>query len=111
MYARVGGMGELVGEGVEPALVVPASAVLLTGKRSLVYVEVPDQERPTYEGVEVELGPRAGDQYVVRKGLLEGQRVVTHGNFNIDSALQLMRKPSMMNAGKKESSNTHQHNH
>ncbi len=78
-------------------LVVPASAPLITGKRALVYVEVPDMERPTYEGRVVELGPRAGDYYLVKSGLREGERVVVQGNFKIDSALQIQAKPSMMN--------------
>jgi Cu(I)/Ag(I) efflux system membrane fusion protein len=78
-------------------LVIPATAVLYTGKRSVVYVEVPNQDMPTYELREVVLGPRAGDKYVVYEGLIEGERVVTQGNFKIDSAAQLLAKPSMMN--------------
>lgn len=78
-------------------LVIPASAVLHTGKRSVVYVQVPDKDTPTYEGVEIGLGPRAGDHYIVNSGLEEGQRVVTSGAFKIDSALQIEAKPSMMN--------------
>lgn len=77
-------------------LVIPASAPLLTGTRAVVYVEVPGAERPTYEGREVILGPRAGDYYVVRSGLEEGETVVTEGAFKIDSALQIRAKPSMM---------------
>jgi len=77
-------------------LVVPATAVLRTGKRAVVYVEKPDAERPTYEGREIVLGPRTGDYYLVRQGLAEGERVVTNGNFNIDSALQIRAMPSMM---------------
>lgn len=77
-------------------LVVPASAVLKTGRRAVVYVEVPDAERPTYEGREVVLGHRTGDHYIVVHGLVEGEHVVTNGNFNIDSALQIQAKPSMM---------------
>ena len=45
----------------EAPLVVPASAVLRTGKRAVVYVEKPNAERPTYEGRVVEIGLRAGD--------------------------------------------------
>lgn len=78
-------------------LVVPASAVLTTGERAIVYVKVPDMKKPTFEGVEVKIGPRAGKDYIVRSGLKEGQEVVTQGNFKIDSALQLLAKPSMMN--------------
>jgi len=77
-------------------LVIPASAPLITGRRAVVYVEKPEAEHPTFEGVEIILGPRAGDYYIVRSGLTEGQRVVTHGNFKIDSALQIQAKPSMM---------------
>ncbi|MCL4692591.1 MAG: efflux RND transporter periplasmic adaptor subunit [Candidatus Hydrogenedentes bacterium] len=77
-------------------LAIPASAALLTGKRAVVYVEVPETEKPTYEGREVLLGARAGDYYIVRSGLSEGELVVTNGNFKIDSALQIHAKPSMM---------------
>jgi len=80
----------------EPPLVVPSSAALVTGERAVVYVKVPDSEKPTFEGREVVLGPRAGDHYIVQKGLAEGEVVVTKGNFKIDSALQIQAKPSMM---------------
>ncbi len=79
-------------------LVIPASAPLLTGKRAVVYVKLPNQEEPTFEGREVLLGPRAGDFYVVLDGLKEGELVVTNGNFKIDSALQIQAKPSMMSS-------------
>lgn len=78
-------------------LVIPASAPLITGKRAVVYVEVPGAEKPTFEGREVVLGPRAGDFYMVKSGLVEDEIVVTSGNFKIDSALQILAKPSMMN--------------
>jgi Cu(I)/Ag(I) efflux system membrane fusion protein len=44
----------------------------------------------------VTLGPRAGDFYLVRHGLQEGELVVTRGNFKIDSALQIQARPSMV---------------
>lgn len=80
----------------EPPLVIPASAPLITGKRAVVYVKVPD-ESGVYEGREVTLGPRTGGYYVVEGGLHEGELVVVNGNFKIDSALQIQAKPSMMN--------------
>ncbi|MHC4072346.1 MAG: efflux RND transporter periplasmic adaptor subunit [Planctomycetota bacterium] len=86
------------GEPNEPPLVIPASAPLITGKRAVVYVKVPDTKRPTFEGREVVLGPRAGNYYLVKDGLDEGEVVVTNGNFKIDSALQIQAKPSMMSA-------------
>ncbi|MDP8247639.1 MAG: efflux RND transporter periplasmic adaptor subunit [Candidatus Tritonobacter lacicola] len=77
-------------------LVIPASAPLITGKRAVVYVQVPGKDRPTFEGREIVLGKRAGDYYIVRSGLKKGELVVTHGNFKIDSAIQIEAKPSMM---------------
>jgi Cu(I)/Ag(I) efflux system membrane fusion protein len=82
-------------KGGEP-LVIPVSAALVTGTRAIVYVQVPGQKEPTYEGREIVLGPQAGNYYLVRNGLKEGDLVVTHGNFKIDSALQIQAKPSMM---------------
>ena len=78
-------------------LLVPASAPLLTGKRAIVYVAM-SGKAGHYEGREVELGPRAGDYYIVRSGLRAGERVVVHGAFKIDSALQIQAQPSMMSA-------------
>ena len=89
-------LGYVDSSDVAAPLVVPASAVLQTGKRAVVYVAVPDTERPTYEGRVIVLGPRAGEVFIVRSGLSEGERVVTHGAFKIDSALQIQAKPSMM---------------
>ena len=79
-----------------PPLVIPASAPLITGKRAVVYVEHLDRDRPTYEGREIVLGPRAGDHYIVASGLEEGEWVVVNGAFKIDSELQIRAAPSMM---------------
>ncbi|MFQ5749113.1 MAG: efflux RND transporter periplasmic adaptor subunit, partial [Planctomycetota bacterium] len=81
----------------EPSLVIPSTAPLITGKRAVVYVQLPDRKMSTFEGRDVVLGPRAGDWYVVRQGLKEGEQVVVEGNFKIDSELQIRGKPSMMN--------------
>ncbi len=80
----------------EAPLVIPATAPLITGQRAVVYVRLTVEGEPVYEGREVVLGPRAGDFYLVRRGLQEGELVVTRGNFKIDSALQIQAKPSMM---------------
>jgi Cu(I)/Ag(I) efflux system membrane fusion protein len=92
---------------VREPLVIPRSAVLFTGTRSVVYVEVPGAERPTYEGREVMLGPRAGEFYLVREGLRESDRVVVNGAFRIDSAMQIAAKPSMMMPGGGASGGVH----
>jgi len=81
----------------EAPLVIPASAPLITGTRAVVYVQLHGAEKPTFQGREIVLGPRAGDYYLVKEGLAEGDIVVTKGNFKIDSALQIQAKPSMMN--------------
>ena len=93
----------------EAPLVIPASAPLITGTRAVVYVKIPQTEKPTYQGREVVLGPRAGDYYIVESGLEEGEIVVTHGNFKIDSELQIQAKPSMMNPAGQRSQHNHQH--
>ncbi len=78
-------------------ILVPKSAVLWTGERSVVYVKKPNTTQPTFEFREVVLGQRVGDQYIVKSGLSEGEEVVTNGTFKIDSAAQLAGKASMMN--------------
>ena len=68
------------------ALVVPAEAVIRTGKRALVYrVEAPGRFQP----VEVEIGEQIDERVVVRSGLSEGQQVVASGQFLIDSEASL----------------------
>jgi Cu(I)/Ag(I) efflux system membrane fusion protein len=76
-------------------LVIPASAPLITGQRAVVYVAVPGKEG-AFEGREVVLGPKAGDFYLVRSGLKEGDLVVASGAFKIDSSLQIQGRVSMM---------------
>lgn len=84
-------------EGGSEQLLIPKSAVLWTGERSVVYVKKPDTERPVFEFREVVLGQRVGDHYIVKSGVEAGEEVVTNGNFKIDSAAQLAGKASMMN--------------
>ena len=99
----------------EPPLVIPVSAALVTGRKldhAVVYVRKPDTEKPTYEGREIVLGPRAGNYYIVESGLQEGETIVTNGNFKIDSAMQIQAKPSMMNPKNEKASSGHLgHNH
>jgi len=78
-------------------LVIPKSAVLWTGKRSVVYLKVPDATVPSYRYREVVLGKALGDQYFVESGLQPGDEVVTNGAFTIDAAAQLNNQQSMMN--------------
>lgn len=78
-------------------IVIPKSAVLWTGKRSVVYVKQADIETPAFMLREVDLGPSLGDAYVVENGLNDGEQIVTNGVFTIDASAQLEGKRSMMN--------------
>ncbi len=77
-------------------LTIPSSAVLWTGKRSVVYLKT-DPNEPIFEMQEVTLGSRVGENYQVLEGLNNGDEVVTNGTFTIDAAAQLQGKKSMMN--------------
>jgi len=67
-------------------LVVPASAVLQSGSRQIVFV---DHGGGYLEPRDVELGSRAGDDYIVQRGLKAQEKIVTSANFLIDSESQL----------------------
>ena len=95
MFAEAVVSGEVEGEGGE-RLLIPATAPLFTGRRALVYVEVPASEALTYEAREVTLGARVGDFYPVIAGLAAGERVVVRGAFVIDADLQIRGGDSMM---------------
>ena len=84
-------------------LVIPRSAVLWTGKRSVVYVKQPGDE-PVFKMREIELGPMLGSSYVVTDGLADGEEIVTQGAFSVDASAQLEGKPSMMNQEESKSS-------
>ena len=86
-------------------LLIPASAPLITGKRAVVYIKVSSKEG-IYQGRTITLGLKAGDYYIVKSGLRQGDLVVTKGAFKIDSALQIQAKPSMMSFSAKEKQKT-----
>jgi len=69
-----------------PELVVPSEAVVRTGQRTLVFVVEADGR---YRPVPVELGREVGDKLIVRQGLSEGQRIVSSGQFLVDSEASL----------------------
>jgi Cu(I)/Ag(I) efflux system membrane fusion protein len=83
------------GEGGD-VLLVPQEAVIATGKRTVVIVAGDDNR---FIPVEVTLGRPAGSTVEVRTGLDEGQRVVTSGQFLIDSEASLKSTLSRLEAG------------
>jgi Cu(I)/Ag(I) efflux system membrane fusion protein len=78
-------------------MVIPRTAVLWTGKRSVVYVKQPGTDEPVFKLREIGLGPMLGESYIITDGLAEGEEIVTSGTFSVDAAAQLEGKPSMMN--------------
>ncbi|MBX3642037.1 MAG: efflux RND transporter periplasmic adaptor subunit [Rubrivivax sp.] len=82
MFAQV----ELPVGGKAPVLTVPDSAVIDSGTRKIVLVQV---QEGRFEPREVELGAR-GESYVqVLKGVREGEQVVVAANFLIDAESNL----------------------
>ena len=65
---------------------IPASGVLQSGTRQIVFVNRGDGY---LEPREVELGTRAGENFVILKGLKEAEEILTSANFLIDSESQL----------------------
>ena len=70
----------------EKRLVIPSEAVLDSGTRQVVYVE---KKPGTFEMRQVRLGVRGDRSVEVLAGLQAGDKVVTSGNFLIDSETQL----------------------
>jgi Cu(I)/Ag(I) efflux system membrane fusion protein len=83
--------------GSSKVLVVPKSAVLWTGTRSVVYVKGDDKTKNAFTLRDITLGSEIGDSYMVAGGIKDGDVIVTNGAFAIDAAAQLAGKPSMMN--------------
>lgn len=80
----------------EQLLVIPSSAILWTGERSVIYIKT-NPEEPVFEMREIVLGHKVGSNYEVLDGLNNGDEIVTNGTFTVDAAAQLQGKKSMMN--------------
>ncbi|MGZ0014664.1 efflux RND transporter periplasmic adaptor subunit [Yeosuana sp. AK3] len=79
------------------AIVIPKTAVMWTGTRSVVYVKNTTAKGVNFMMRDVLLGPSLGNGFVVNEGLQEGEEIAVNGTFSIDAAAQLAGKPSMMN--------------
>lgn len=77
-------------------MVIPESAVLWTGERSVVYVKT-DPNNAIFEMREIILGDAINGGYIVLSGLENENEIVTNGTFTVDAAAQLKGKKSMMN--------------
>jgi len=83
MFATVKVVSEL-----EPSvLLIPDMAILRSGEKTTVFVALDGGQ---FDPRTVTLGPQAeNDQYQVLSGLSEGERIVTSGQFMLDSESQL----------------------
>jgi Cu(I)/Ag(I) efflux system membrane fusion protein len=80
-------------------LAIPRSAVLDTGTRKIVYVAKNNGE---LEGRQVQLGIPGNEYYPVLSGLQEGERIVSQGNFLIDSQTRITGGMTGLYGGSKE---------
>ena len=85
------------------ALVVPKTAVMWTGERSVVYVKSENDQGVYFNMREVNLGPALGESYVIENGVEAGEEIAVNGTFSIDAAAQLAGKPSMMSPASEKS--------
>ncbi len=101
-------VGEIAIEKQENSiLTVPKTAVLWTGKRSIVYVKKQGYA-PVFELRNIILGKEIGDSYEILKGLAENEEIVTNGTFTVDAAAQLQGKKSMMSTKGEKVMNGHE---
>jgi Cu(I)/Ag(I) efflux system membrane fusion protein len=92
----VEGQIKVKNSGISEVITIPSSAILWTGKRSIVYLK-PTLNVPVFEMLEITLGTKNGATYEVLSGLKNGDEIVTNGTFTVDAAAQLQGKKSMMN--------------
>lgn len=83
-------------------LIIPTTAILWTGKRSIVYVKNKQGENNiTFEFREIETGDMTEAGYIVLSGLSEGEEIAVNGVFAIDASAQLRGHYSMMSPPEK----------
>ncbi|WP_339902207.1 efflux RND transporter periplasmic adaptor subunit [uncultured Cyclobacterium sp.] len=95
--------------GDDAAIVVPKTAVMWTGTRSIVYVKKSTTEGLKFQLREVTLGSALGAAYIITSGLESGEEIVVNGAFSVDAAAQLAGKPSMMSPEDGVASSGHNH--
>jgi RND family efflux transporter MFP subunit len=81
-----------------PGITVPAEAVLDSGLGKIVYVQIADS---IFEPRGVELGASYGNRVAVRRGLSVGERIVSSGNFLLDSESRIRSNILHVSAGGK----------
>ena len=84
----------------EPAVVIPRTAVIETGRRAIAYVKTGDGR---YQMRELHLGLRTNDHLEVLHGITAGEEVVVSGAFLLDAEAQIR------GAGAPEAGAEHRH--
>jgi Cu(I)/Ag(I) efflux system membrane fusion protein len=79
------------------ALLIPQEAVIATGKRNVVILV---EDGGKYRPVDVKLGRESGGEVEVLSGLSEGQRVLSSGQFLLDSEASLKSGLGRLDSGK-----------
>lgn len=93
-------VGNVMSTAVNQQLIIPGSAVLWTGKRSVVYVKLPNTDEHIFESRVVEIGKITESGYPILNGLNIGEEIAINGAFSIDAAAQIAGKTNMMNMDK-----------
>lgn len=81
----------------EDVIVIPKSAVMWTGEKSVVYVKTIAKNGVHFLMRKITTGASLGSSFIIMDGLEEGEEIATNGTFSIDAAAQLAGKRSMMN--------------
>jgi Cu(I)/Ag(I) efflux system membrane fusion protein/cobalt-zinc-cadmium efflux system membrane fusion protein len=106
MYATV----RIYSRSASDALAIPSEAVIRTGTRKIVFIA---REEGKFEPREIRLGAESDDGYVeILSGLLEHEKVVTSGQFLLDSESRTREAIAKMRASqKRQNEQTAQHHH
>jgi multidrug efflux pump subunit AcrA (membrane-fusion protein) len=89
-------------------LVIPSEAVLDTGKRKILFVS---KEDGVFEPRSVAVGAKTEDGIEIKGGVVEGERVVTKGNFLIDSESRLKAAIEGMEVSSTSAGHEGEHHH
>ena len=97
MFARV----NFAPAQAKDSLLVPTEAVIQTGRRAVVIVA---EGEGRFTSVDVDIGMESNGETEIRRGLRAGQRVVTSGQFLIDSEASLKGATSRLGSGNETTS-------
>ena len=89
---------------IPPGLSIRADAVLDSGRQKIVYVQTAED---IFEPRAIETGTTYGDRVTVTRGLSKGDRVVSSGNFLVDSESRIKTRASHPQGAEHDGNMTH----